>query len=51
MLNINLKVLFLTQYFLKKIKFKKWCRVINISSISGIKGGNYKFTTQLQNLD
>ena len=40
MLNINLKgPFFLTQYFLKKIKFKKWCRVINISSISGIKGG------------
>lgn len=40
MLNINLKgPFFLTQFFLKKIKLEKWCRVINISSISAINGG------------
>ena len=39
-ININLKgPFFLTKYFLKNSKIRNWCRIINISSISGIKGG------------
>tara|TARA_B110000971_G_scaffold189674_1_gene200177 strand:- start:11033 stop:11737 length:705 start_codon:yes stop_codon:yes gene_type:complete len=42
MLNTNLKgPFFLTKYFLSE-KNKKWCRIINISSISGVKGGKYQ---------
>jgi NAD(P)-dependent dehydrogenase (short-subunit alcohol dehydrogenase family) len=41
-LNTNLKgPFFLTKYFLSE-KNKKWCRIINISSISGVKGGKYQ---------
>ena len=43
MININLKgPFFLTKYFLSKNKNINWCRIINISSISGIKGGKYQ---------
>ncbi len=43
MMNINLKgPFFLTKYFLHKIKEANWCRIINISSISGIMGGKHQ---------
>lgn len=39
-IDINLKgPFFLTKLFLKKQKKTNWCRIINISSISGLKGG------------
>ena len=43
MINTNLKgPFFLTKYFLSKIKKTNWCRIINISSISGVNGGKYQ---------
>jgi 3-oxoacyl-[acyl-carrier protein] reductase len=43
MININLKgPFFLTKYFLSKIKRANWCRIINISSISGVMGGKHQ---------
>lgn len=43
MININLKgPFFLTKYFLSKIKDPNWCRIINISSISGVMGGKHQ---------
>ena len=39
-IDINLKgPFFLTKLFLKRHKKTNWCRIINISSISGLKGG------------
>jgi NAD(P)-dependent dehydrogenase (short-subunit alcohol dehydrogenase family) len=43
MINTNLKgPFFLTKYFLSKIKENNWCRIINISSISGVMGGKHQ---------
>tara|TARA_B100001123_G_C15316644_1_gene1026348 strand:+ start:1013 stop:1732 length:720 start_codon:yes stop_codon:yes gene_type:complete len=39
-INVNLKgPFFLTKYFLEKINKNNWCRIVNISSLSGIYGG------------
>ena len=40
MINVNLRgPFFLSKFFLKKLLKNEWCRIINISSISGLLGG------------
>jgi len=40
MININLRgPFFLSKFFLERVKNYNWCRIINISSISGLNGG------------